>query len=77
MTDASNDAISQALTGADSETGRSPRPHLPGIFGLITNRYMHEYGLDQDELARFRRASQTRKGESLRAIPAGDQSPMP
>ncbi|MEK7591496.1 MAG: beta-ketoacyl synthase N-terminal-like domain-containing protein [Patescibacteria group bacterium] len=52
MTDASNDAISQALMGAaDSELDAPSGLTFPGIFGLITNRYMHEYGLTRDELS--------------------------
>ncbi len=52
MTDASTDAISQALMGAaDSELDAPSGLTFAGIFGLITRRYMHEYGLTREQLS--------------------------
>jgi acetyl-CoA C-acetyltransferase len=52
MTDASVDEVASALMGAaDSETDRPCGLTFPGIFGLIANRYMHEYGLTREELS--------------------------
>ena len=52
MTDASADAISQALMGAaDSELDAPSGLTFPGIFGLITKRYMHEFGLTREQLS--------------------------
>lgn len=52
MTDVSVDAISSALMGAaDSEQERPAGLTFPGIFGLITRRYMHEFGLSRDDLS--------------------------
>ncbi len=52
MTDASADAISQALMGAaDSELDAPSGLTFPGIFGLIAKRYMHEFGLTREQLS--------------------------
>ncbi len=52
MTDASIDAVSQALMGAaDSEQDTPSGLTFPGIFGLITARYMHEFGLTREQLS--------------------------
>ncbi len=51
MTDADNASVSTGLMGAaDSEKDIACGLTFPGIFGLITNRYMHEYGLTRDQL---------------------------
>lgn len=52
MTDASVDVVSQALMGAaDSELDTPSGLTFPGIFGLIANRYMHEFGLTREQLS--------------------------
>lgn len=52
MTDASADAISQALMGAaDSELDAPSGLTFPGIFGLIAKRYMYEFGLTREQLS--------------------------
>lgn len=52
MTDVSVDAVSSALMGAaDSEQERPAGLTFPGIFGLIAQRYMHEYGLTREDLS--------------------------
>ena len=52
MTDASVDDISQALMGAaDSELDAPSGLTFAGIFGLITNRYMYEFGLTREQLS--------------------------
>ncbi len=52
MTDVSTDVVSSALMGAaDSEEERPAGLTFPGIFGLITRRYMHEYGLTREDLS--------------------------
>jgi len=51
MTDVSFDEISSALMGAaDAEQDIPTGLTFPGIFGLIANRYMHEYGLTREKL---------------------------
>lgn len=51
MTDASTEAISAGLMGASDAEKEAPTGlTFPGIFGLIAQRYMHEYGLTRDEL---------------------------
>ena len=51
MTDVSGDKIASALMGAaDAEKDAPCGLTFPGIFGLITQRYMHEYGLTRDDL---------------------------
>lgn len=52
MTDASTDKVSLALMGAtDSEEERLAGLTFPGIFGLIAQRYMHEFELTRDDLS--------------------------
>ena len=52
MTDVSVDDVSAALMGAaDSELDAPSGLTFPGIFGLITQRYMHEYGLTREQLS--------------------------
>ncbi|OHA13138.1 MAG: hypothetical protein A3J10_02965 [Candidatus Sungbacteria bacterium RIFCSPLOWO2_02_FULL_54_10] len=52
MTDASTDAVSEALMGAaDSELDAPPGLTFLGIFGLIAKRYMHEFGLTREQLS--------------------------
>ncbi|MBI3336389.1 thiolase domain-containing protein [Candidatus Peregrinibacteria bacterium] len=52
MTDSDADTISHALMGAaDEEHDQSCALTFPGIFGLIAQRYMYEYGLTRDELS--------------------------
>ncbi len=52
MTDASTDAISQALMGAaDGELDAPSGITFPGIFGLIAQRYMYEHGLTREQLS--------------------------
>ena len=51
MTDVPVDEVSAALMGAaDAEKDTPSGLTFPGIFGLITSRYMHEYGLTREEL---------------------------
>jgi len=51
MTDASNSEISSALMGAADNTKDAPSGlTFPGIFGLIAQRYMHEYRLTREDL---------------------------
>ncbi|MFH0851177.1 MAG: beta-ketoacyl synthase N-terminal-like domain-containing protein [Candidatus Peregrinibacteria bacterium] len=51
MTDASGDEIATALMGAaDSEKDAPCGLTFPGIFGLVTRRYMHEYNLTRKQL---------------------------
>ncbi|MBI2636259.1 thiolase domain-containing protein [Candidatus Peregrinibacteria bacterium] len=52
MTDVSNDIVSSALMGAaDAEQERPAGLTFPGIFGMIAQRYMHEYGLSRAALS--------------------------
>lgn len=52
MTDVSVEHVASALMGAaDSEEERPAGLTFPGMFGLIANRYMHEYGLTRDDLS--------------------------
>ncbi len=52
MTDASADSISEALMGAaDGELDAPSGVTFPGIFGLIAQRYMHEFGLTREQLS--------------------------
>lgn len=52
MTDATADEVSHALMGAaDAELDAPVGLTFPGIFGLITRRYMHEYGLTREKLS--------------------------
>ncbi|MBI3331975.1 thiolase domain-containing protein [Candidatus Peregrinibacteria bacterium] len=52
MTDASTEDVSTALMGAaDSELDQPSGLTFPGIFGLIAQRYMHEYGLTREQLS--------------------------
>jgi acetyl-CoA C-acetyltransferase len=52
MTDASGDEIAQALMGAaDNELDSPSGITFPGIFGLIAQRYMYEYGLSREDLS--------------------------
>ncbi len=52
MTDLSTDEVASALMGAaDTEEERAAGLTFPGIFGLIANRYMHEYGLTREQLS--------------------------
>lgn len=51
MTDVPTDVISAGLMGAaDAEKDAPSGLTFPGIFGLIANRYMHEYGLTREQL---------------------------
>lgn len=51
MTDVPVDEIAAALMGAaDAEKDIPSGLTFPGIFGLIANRYMHEYGLTREKL---------------------------
>lgn len=51
MTDVSGAVIARALMGAaDSEKDAPSGLTFPGIFGLIANRYMHEYNLSRQRL---------------------------
>ncbi len=53
MTDASNEEVAAALMGAaDSEKDMPSGITFPGLFGLIAQRYMHEYNLSRDDLSR-------------------------
>ena len=52
MTDVSTDAINAALMAAgDSELDKPSGLTFAGIFGLIAQRYMHEYGLTRDQMS--------------------------
>ncbi len=51
MTDVSPSVIASALMGAaDAEKDSPSGLTFPGIFGLITQRYMHEFGLTRERL---------------------------
>lgn len=51
MTDSSAEKIASALMGAaDAEKDSPSGLTFPGIFGLIAQRYMHEYGLTRERL---------------------------
>lgn len=51
MTDVPSEEIATGLMGAaDSELDALSGLTFPGIFGLITRRYMHEYGLTREQL---------------------------
>lgn len=52
MTDADPEMIAHALMGAaDADRDQQCGLTFPGIFGLIAQRYMHEYGLLRDQLS--------------------------
>ena len=52
MTDVSVENVSSALMGAaDSEEEQPAGLTFPGIFGLIAQRYMHEFGLTREDLS--------------------------
>jgi len=52
MTDASTEETSAALmTAADSEKDAPTGITFPGLFGLVAQRYMHEYGLTREQLS--------------------------
>ncbi len=52
LTDVSGDIVTSALMHAgDSEKDASAGLTFPGIFALVANAYMHEYGLTRDELS--------------------------
>jgi acetyl-CoA C-acetyltransferase len=52
MTDVPVEEISTGLmSAADAEKDSPSGLTFPGIFGLITSRYMHEYGLTREELS--------------------------
>jgi len=52
MTDTPSDEIAAALMGAaDAEKDAPSGITFPGLFGLIAERYMHEYGLTREELS--------------------------
>jgi acetyl-CoA C-acetyltransferase len=52
MTDVSADKISEGLMGAaDSESDRPSGLTFPGIFGLVANRYMHDFALSREDLS--------------------------
>lgn len=52
MSDASPDDVAAGLMGAaDSERDRPSGITFPGIFGLIAQRYMYEYGLSREDLS--------------------------
>lgn len=51
MTDASNDEVAEALMGAADAAKDAPHGlTFPGLFGMVTMRYMHEYGLTREQL---------------------------
>ena len=51
MTDATNEQVAAALMGAaDAELDSPSGLTFPGIFGLIANRYMHEWNLSREKL---------------------------
>ncbi len=52
MTDSSSSTISEALMGAaDGELDAPSGVTFPGIFGLIAQRYMYEFGLTREQLS--------------------------
>ena len=52
MTDVPVDVVSSALMGAaDAETEQPSGLTFPGMFGLVAQRYLHEYPLTRDELS--------------------------
>jgi len=51
MTDATNEVVAAGLMGAaDADLDSPSGLTFPGIFGLITARYMHEWGLTREQL---------------------------
>lgn len=52
MTDASIDKVTEALMGAaHAEKDQPSGLTFPGIFGLIAQRYMYDYGLTREDLS--------------------------
>jgi acetyl-CoA C-acetyltransferase len=52
MTDATNEEVAAALMGAaDSEKDAPAGITFPGLFGLVAQRYMHEYNLSREDLS--------------------------
>lgn len=52
MTDVSTEETSAALmSAADSEKDMPTGVTFPGLFGLVAQRYMHEYGLTREQLS--------------------------
>jgi acetyl-CoA acetyltransferase len=54
LTGQSRDASIQALAQVGHPTYEVPLgPTIPAYYGLVANRYMHEYGVTQEDLAEF------------------------
>jgi acetyl-CoA C-acetyltransferase len=52
MTDATTEEVAAALMGAaDSEKDAPSGITFPGLFGLVAQRYMHEYNLSREDLS--------------------------
>ncbi len=52
LTDAPNDLVTSAIMNAgNSDRDTVAGLTFPGIFGLIANRYMYDYGLTRDDLS--------------------------
>ncbi len=83
MTDASNEEIAAALMGAaDSELDTPSGITFPGLFGLVAQRYMHEYGLTREDLscvsaAHHRNAVQNPFAQFRKEVPAQQISASP
>lgn len=83
MTDTPADQIAAALMGAgDSQKDAPCGLTFPGIFGLIANRYMHDYSLTREQLntvsaAHHKNAVENPFAQFRKAIPAEAISASP
>ena len=83
MTDVPGSIIARALMGAaDAEKDAPCGLTFPGIFGLVANRYMHEYNLSRERLntvsaVHHKNATQNPFAQFQREIPAEAISTSP